>query len=158
MRISERVEGKNVCLGLEGRTTTDVLEEMVERLAQAGTLGKASPKDVLSKLLERERHGSTGFGGGVALPHVKIEGFPTTTIAVGRSEGGIDFAANDGEKVHTIFMILSPPSEAEAHLESLKWVVKLAQDRYYSKVLRGSKTIEQIVDLFGEYDDDDGSD
>jgi mannitol/fructose-specific phosphotransferase system IIA component (Ntr-type) len=157
MRISDRVEARNVCLGLEGRTTEDVLGEMVERLAAAGALGGATAREVLGKLLLRERQGSTGFGGGVALPHVKLEGIPATTIAIGRSEDGVDFSANDGERVHTIFLILSPPAEAEAHLDTLKWVVRLAQDRYYAKVLRGSKTVEQIVDLFAEFDDEGSS-
>jgi len=52
---------------------------------------------------------------------------------------------------------VAPPTEAETHLRSLRWVVRLAQDRYYAKVLRGSKTVEQIVDLFGEYDDEGSS-
>ena len=49
-----------------------------------------------SSLAERERLGSTGFGGGVAIPHGKIEGL-TASIACSRgSATPVDYKAIDG--------------------------------------------------------------
>ena len=109
---------------------------------------------MVKKLIEREMKGSTGFGAGVALPHVKMDDLPGTIIAIGRSDEGIDFNATDGEPVHTIFLILSPESQAEVHLQTLRWIVTLAQSRYYARLLRGSRTIEQIADLLKEFEEE----
>jgi nitrogen PTS system EIIA component len=154
MRISDLVKKENVYIDLETGSREVVLGEMVERLAKAGLLGKASTEEVVQKLLERETQGSTGFGAGVALPHVKMSDLAETVIAVGRCEDGIEFNATDGEPVHTIFLILSPESDAEMHLAALKWIVTLAQSRYYARLLRGSRTIAQIAELMREFDDE----
>ena len=154
MRISDLVKKENVFVDLEAAGREAVLREMVERLHARGVLGKASSEDVVKKLVERELKGSTGFGAGVALPHVKQNDLPGTIIAIGRSEEGIDFNATDGEPVHTIFLILSPESDAEIHLQALRWIVTLAQSRYYARLLRGSRTVPQIADLIKEFEEE----
>jgi mannitol/fructose-specific phosphotransferase system IIA component (Ntr-type) len=154
MRISDLVKQENVYVDLEAGSREVVLREMVERLEKTGALGKASTDDVVQKLIEREMQGSTGFGAGVALPHVKMNDLAETVISVGRCEDGIDFNATDGEPVHTIFLILSPESDAETHLAALKWIVTLAQSRYYARLLRGSRTVTQIAELMKEFDDE----
>jgi mannitol/fructose-specific phosphotransferase system IIA component (Ntr-type) len=155
MRISDRVKKRNIFIDLQAGGREAVLREMVGRLHENGELGSASPDDVVKRLIDRENKGSTGFGAGVALPHVKSNELPGTVIAIGRSDEGVDFNATDGEPVHTIFLILSPEDDAEVHLQSLKWIVTLAQSRYYSRLLRGSKTVEQISDLLREFEDEE---
>jgi mannitol/fructose-specific phosphotransferase system IIA component (Ntr-type) len=156
MRVSEFVNRDNIFIDLEGMGREAVLREMVGRLSQGGHLGDADPEEIVGKLVEREMQGSTGFGQGVALPHVKSESLTRTVISIGRSDEGIDFNATDGEPVHTVFLILSPEAEAETHLACLKWVVTLAQNRYYARLLRGSRTIEQISELLDEFADESG--
>ena len=45
-------------------------------------------------------------------------------------------------------------SDAEMHLAALKWIVTLAQSRYYARLLRGSRTVAQIAELMREFDDE----
>ena len=156
MRISELIKSENVFIDLEAAGREAVLTEIVGRLAANGSLGKASPDDVVKKLVEREVQGSTGIGAGVALPHVKTDIVPGTVVAVGRSEEGIDFNATDGEPVNTIFLILSKEGDAEEHLQALRWFANFARSRYHARVLRGSRTVDQITDLFQEFDDEAG--
>ena len=48
---------------------------LFQQLAQiAEKHGGIDARMVIERLQERERLGSTGFGGGVAIPHGKIEG------------------------------------------------------------------------------------
>jgi len=48
-----------------------VLEELVDGMVQSSALPAAKRGAVLKALIARELLGSTGVGGGVAIPHVK---------------------------------------------------------------------------------------
>jgi mannitol/fructose-specific phosphotransferase system IIA component (Ntr-type) len=157
MRISDLVKGANVYMDLEANGREAVLTEMIGRLHDSASLGDASPEEVVKLLVERENQGSTGIGSGVALPHIKTNLVPGTVVAVGRSDEGIDFNATDAEPVHTIFLILSREGDAEEHLAVLRWFANFARSRYHSRVLRGSRTVDQITDLFREFDDEVGN-
>ncbi len=51
-------------------------------------------------VIKREQNGSTGFGKGVAVPHVKHPAVKQMSGTIGRSAGGLDFAALDHQPVH----------------------------------------------------------
>src|SRR3546814_13605147 len=63
---------------------------------------------VSERLLERERLGSTGFGGGVAIPHAKLDDLASMCAVVVLLEEPIQFDAVDGLPVDVVFVLLSP--------------------------------------------------
>jgi PTS system nitrogen regulatory IIA component len=83
------------------------------------------PQDLLERLLAREAQQSTGIGGGLALPHAMVPGLPQTLLAVGRVEGGIDYAASDSQPSDLFFLLLSPPEVAGEHLRLLARVARI---------------------------------
>ena len=48
-----------------------VLAEIVDRIGVSKKI--KNKEEVLEKILEREKQGSTGIGNGVAIPHARIE-------------------------------------------------------------------------------------
>ncbi len=76
---------------------------------------------LLQLLLARESLGSTGIGGGIAVPHVRnpiVMHIAQPLVTLGFLEQPIDFAAVDGQPVHTLFAIVSPTIRAHLHLLS----------------------------------------
>jgi PTS system nitrogen regulatory IIA component len=72
-------------------------------------------------LVARESLGSTGLGGGIAIPHVRnpiVLHIPRPTITVCFLETAVDFGAIDGKPVHTLFALVSPTVRAHLHLLS----------------------------------------
>jgi mannitol/fructose-specific phosphotransferase system IIA component (Ntr-type) len=65
----------------------------------------------------REEVLSTGIGHGVALPHARVDGLKESLVAVGISDGGIDFDAPDDQLARVIFLILTPAKDPGAQLE-----------------------------------------
>ena len=65
---------------LPGSTRDEVLEELAFRLAQEGAVRE--PGELVARLLERERLGCTGLGGGVAIPHCKLRDLDEVVVAV----------------------------------------------------------------------------
>ncbi|HEU4969040.1 PTS sugar transporter subunit IIA [Sphingomonas sp.] len=105
-------------------------------------------KDVVDRLNERERLGTTGFGGGVAIPHGRIEGLDGIRAAFVRIEKPIDYGAIDDLPIDLAFMLLSPADAGADHLKALAQVSRRLRDRTFVANLRGAVTPDAIYALF----------
>src|ERR1700756_1469122 len=95
-------------------------------------------REVSERLAEREKLGSTGFGGGVAIPHAKIDGLKHVTGAFVRLEKPVDFTAGAELPVDLVFMLLSPVAAGAEHLKALARVSRRLRDRGFADKLRGA--------------------
>ncbi len=107
-----------------GSSGKDVLEELSNRIAVAG--GVPDARELETRLAEREALGSTGVGGGVAIPHCKLRGIDRAVLAIGIAPDGIEFRAVDGLPVKLFFLVMSPVQSPAEHLQVLaaisRWV------------------------------------
>ncbi|MCD2316852.1 PTS sugar transporter subunit IIA [Sphingomonas sp. IC-11] len=112
----------------------------------AQTLGLAGGA-VSTALAEREKLGSTGFGGGVALPHARIQGLPRIVVMIARLAQPVEFQAVDDMPVDLIVAILSPPDAGADHLKALARVSNRLRDRAFVAKLRGAGSRDAIYAL-----------
>jgi PTS system nitrogen regulatory IIA component len=117
------------------------LAQMAER-----STGLAA-KDVLERLNERERLGTTGFGGGVAIPHGRIPGLDRIRGAFVRLHKPIDYGAIDDLPVDLVFMMLSPSDAGADHLKALAQVSRRLRDRAFVAKLRGAGSPDALYAL-----------
>ena len=104
-------------------------------------------KTIVAVLNAREKLGSTGFGGGVALPHGKIEGLPAVFGYFARLTAPVDFQSVDDLPVDLVFLILSPPDAGADHLKSLASASRALRDRNTVAKLRGARSRDAIFAL-----------
>ena len=116
--------------------------------AIAGKLVDVDAKLVVERLADRERLGSTGFGGGVAIPHGKIDGLERVVGVFARLAQPIDFAAIDDMPVDLVFLLLSPPDAGVEHLKALTRVSRRLRDRGFVAKLRGAGSPDALYALF----------
>lgn len=110
------------------------------------------PELVVERLTERERLGSTGFGGGIAIPHGKIDTLDHVVGVVARLAQPVDFASIDDEPVDLVFMLLSPTDSGADHLKALAQVSRALRDRGFVAKLRGVANDDALLALFGGHD------
>lgn len=104
---------------------------------------------VVEKLTERERLGSTGFGGGVAIPHGKLEGLSHIVAVFVQLDPPVDFQAIDDLPVDLVFCLLSPPDAGAAHLKALAMVSRWLRDANFVAKLRGAGSADAVLALLG---------
>lgn len=104
-------------------------------------------KAIATPLLDREKLGSTGFGGGVAIPHAKIPGLDGVFGYFARLAAPVEFQAVDGLPVDLVFLILSPPDAGAEHLKALAGVSRALRDRNTVAKLRGARSRDAIFAL-----------
>lgn len=105
-------------------------------------------RQVVECLNERERLGTTGFGGGVAIPHGRIDGLPGIRAAFVRLQKPIDYGAIDDLPVDLVFMLLSPADAGAEHLKALAQVSRRLRDRAFVAKLRGASSPDALYALF----------
>jgi PTS system nitrogen regulatory IIA component len=118
----------------------------------AGELTGIDPRLIVSRLTERERLGSTGFGGGIAIPHGKIDGINHVVGAFARLATPIDFQAIDDMPVDLVFLLLSPPDAGVEHLKALSRVSRRLRESTFVAKLRGAGSRDALYALFVEAD------
>jgi mannitol/fructose-specific phosphotransferase system IIA component (Ntr-type) len=92
------------------RGRDDAIRVLVGSLVEAGVVPEAEESSIHQALLQREEQASTGIGRGIAVPHTQHTAARRLVATIGYSRRGIDFRSCDGEPVHLIFLLLSPPS------------------------------------------------
>lgn len=152
MKLKDFIVSDAIIAELQGADRNAVLRELVNSLATAGALSADAVEEVVAALIKREQTGSTGFGKGVAVPHVKHPKITKMVGAIGRSAAGIDFAALDQQPVYTVFLLLSPDNQPQQHLQAMNIVFSNLQKDMFRRFIRQSTTRQAIVELLDEAD------
>lgn len=109
---------------------------------QLGQLAAAAygvdAKAAAEALTEREKLGSTGFGGGVAIPHARIAGIDAIHGVVATLAKPIDVGAVDDLPVDLVVALFSPSDAGADHLKALARVSRALRDGQFVAKLRGA--------------------
>ena len=91
---------------------------------------------IVAELMKREQLGSTGMGGGVAIPHARYIGLKSRFGLVARLKPAVDFDAIDGMPVDLVFVLLVPSVAEGDHLNMLAAVSRRMRSREVTQKLR----------------------
>ncbi len=152
MKLKDFIVADAIVAEVSATDRDGALRELVTSLSSAGALPPDAVDDVVAALIKREQNGSTGFGKGVAVPHVKDETVTRMVGTIGRSPGGVDFAALDHQPVYSVFLLLSPDNQPQQHLQAMNVIFSNLQKDMFRRFLRQSTTREGIVELLDEAD------
>ena len=134
--------------GIDADLTAANKKALFQQLgAAASRTTGISARAIVSALTEREKLGSTGFGGGVAIPHGKIEGLERVLGYFARLTSPIEFNSVDNLPVDLVFLILSPPDSGADHLKALASVSRTLRDRDVVAKLRGARSRDALFAL-----------
>jgi len=132
--------------------------QLVSQLAQmAGARLSVDPALIADSIGERERLGSTGFGGGVAIPHGKLAGLDRVYALAVRLSTPIDYKAIDGGKVDLVFLLLSPPDTGAEHLKALAAISRLVRHAATVEKLRGARSRDALAAVLIGVDERDAA-
>jgi mannitol/fructose-specific phosphotransferase system IIA component (Ntr-type) len=144
MKMQEIVEQRAIIPALRSSERNDVIAELIDALVAAGAAPQESRDELFDAIIQRETRGSTGFGKGVAVPHVKHPAVTKMTAAIGISSGGVDFNALDKQPVYTVFLLLSPAGKPEEHLQAMEVIFKNLSMENFRRFLRQAETVEEV--------------
>jgi PTS system nitrogen regulatory IIA component len=141
MNIKDFLSPANCVTGVQASGKPQLLNDLSARAAAALNL---DAKVIASEIVKRESLGSTGIGGGVAIPHAKIPGLKSSFGILMRVDKPIDFDAIDGEPVDLIFLLLQPEGVDSAQINSLATVARVLRDPQAIRDLRSAANSQKM--------------
>ena len=129
---------KDSVMTLVGKTKLEVMDQLISRAADLTKLSR----DVIFRLAwKREQMMTTGVGGMLALPHIRVNDILHPYVIVGVCENPItDYQGLDDQPVRVIVFTIAPDENQEAYLQLRSGI---------SRRLRNPKLIEQIIGTVG---------
>lgn len=124
---------------------TDKRSVLREMAAQAAHRASVSEREVLESLSQREKLGTTGLGGGIALPHARIKGLEAPVACFAKLEHPVPFDAPDLAPVDLVFLFLAPEEPPSDLLRSLAQISALMRRPHVVERLRDAQDSETIV-------------
>ena len=116
--LADALKNGGIVYGMKGNDKPTVLRNVVDAMPLSNAVDRGLLYEVL---LARENLGSTGFGEGVAIPHVRnpiVLHVDEPIITLCFLAAPIDFGAIDGLPVDTLFTMVSPTVRMHLHLLS----------------------------------------
>jgi mannitol/fructose-specific phosphotransferase system IIA component (Ntr-type) len=141
-----------------GITKEHSIRQLILTLADHGKLPAAAVEEVIAKVLQRERLGTTAMGKGMAFPHARTTAVDRSTGVIGVSTSGVEFDALDGLPTRLVLLVLSPVESRIRHFRILGRLAKLLGDRTIQYTLQIPRTPEQLIAFLGLSSACDGAD
>jgi len=120
---------------------------LAELASRAATILKLDERRLFDRLLERERLGSTGIGGGIAIPHGRLSTLDKPRGLFARLVHPVDFDSIDERPVDIVFLLVAPEGAGADHLKALARVSRLLRDRSLVEKLRATESADALYAL-----------
>ena len=151
MKILDVLQKEAILDDLKAQNKKGILEELVAPLAQS--TGK-DHRDLVGVLMDRERLGSTGIGGGIGIPHGKIKDLESLVLGFGLSRKGVDFEAIDSKPTHIFFLLITPENSTGLHLKLLARISRILKNDQFKERLQNAADREEIFEIIKEEDEE----
>jgi len=142
--LSDLVPPEGVAEGLAVVSKKALFQQLGQLAAAAYGVDAKAAADALA---DREKLGSTGFGGGVAIPHARIPGIDAIRGVVATLAKPIDVGAVDELPVDLVVALFSPPDAGADHLKALARVSRALRDAQFVAKLRGAGSTDAMYVL-----------
>lgn len=148
MKINELLDKSGIELNVAVGSKEEAIDKLIGLLDTEGCLSdKAAFKE---GILKRESHSSTGIGGGIAIPHAKVDAVKKAGLAAMTVPAGVDYQAMDKKPSDLFFMIAAPASGSDIHLQALQRLAVILMDPSFKQNLMNAKTKDEFLDLIAK--------
>jgi PTS system nitrogen regulatory IIA component len=135
MDLSDLIKPEAVIGSLKANSKKQAIQAIAEKAAELTGLPE---REIFDTLLQREKLGSTGVGGGIAIPHGKLASLDRIFGLFARLPKPIDFEALDDQPVDLVFLLLAPEGAGADHLKALARIARHLREPGVAGKLRAS--------------------
>lgn len=148
MKIIELLNKNSIKLGESPANKNDLISKLVDLMDNSGNL---IDKELYKKdVLLREKSGTTGIGGGVAIPHAKSKAVKFPQLAAMTVPKGSDFDSLDGEDTKLFFLIAVPEKSNDEHIILLQRLSTMLMDESFINDLLNSQNEDEFLKIIEE--------
>lgn len=151
MKIIDVLNKDAILVDMQASDKKGVLEELVSAVAPIAGI---EPDELVRVLMDRERLGSTGIGGGIGIPHGKLKKLDHLILGFGLSRKGADFESMDNRPTHIFFVLITPENSTGMHLKLLAGISRILKNDILKERLMAARDREEVLNIIREDDEE----
>jgi len=151
MKILDVLQKEAILDDLKSKDKKGVLDELVAPVAR---IAEVNHENLLRVLMDRERLGSTGIGGGIGIPHGKLKDLDSLVLGFGLSRKGVDFESMDGRPTYIFFLLVTPENSTGLHLKLLARISRILKNEPFRERLLNAADRDEILSIIQEEDEE----
>ena len=124
MYLSDLLDAKSIVHENRVLTQEQIYTTLVERICKHNRLPVCGSA-LVDLIMERDRESSTAYPTGIAIPHIRMDNFEDTLVAMAFLQNPIDY---EGTKVHWICLIITDKSSSNLYLNLVASLLKISKD------------------------------
>ena len=148
MRLFEILDKECCSISLTARHKDEVLRELAGLAMRNASLSPFGADAIAAAFSSREQEGTTGFGEGVALPHIRLKGLDRFIVFIAVSKHGVDFDALDKKRVKLFFAIIAPEEKVNEHVQILASISRAVGATNLKQELLNAGTVGVLYETF----------
>ena len=142
--LADAMSAGRIVLGVAAADITDAVPQILSRIDPAEL--PAAREKIARAVLEREAVISTYLGQGLAVPHARLDGIDRPVVIFAQSKEGIPVKGTS-ERIHIIFMLLTPLSAPQFQVRLLARISGLMQSEYVVECLRENQNPQALLEI-----------
>ena len=150
MKILDVLHPEAILTDLRSTDKIGVIRELATPLAATTGIDREA---LVRVLMDRERLGSTGIGGGIGIPHGKLKRVDNLIIGFGLSRKGLDFESMDAKPTHIFFVLITPENSTGLHLKALARISRILKNDMFKQKLINCTTPDDVIRVISEEDE-----
>jgi mannitol/fructose-specific phosphotransferase system IIA component (Ntr-type)/CBS domain-containing protein len=148
MQLISLLDAKLIYFEENKQTKDEILTSMVGKICSFYKLPSCDDR-LLEKVLAREKESSTVYPTGLAIPHIRMEGFNDTVICMCVPRHPIRYEDID---IRLFMLIITDKSSAKLYLNLVAAVMKLSKDKEFMEKIYQEKDGNGIYNLLKNTD------
>lgn len=143
VKLAGLISEDNIRTHMTSSSYRAALMELVGTFAE--DMGTMSPEAICERLLQIEEGMATKLDHGVRIPHARLSGIHNVYLAIGTSRDGIPDDNQDEEKVHLIFILITPKTQSTLMLQTMASIARLIQNEGNRRALLATRSAQRVV-------------
>lgn len=152
MRITDLLDVRSISLDAAPKSKKEALDAAIALMLKSGKI--KDEEAYRRQVYAREEEGTTGIGGGLAIPHGKCDAVERPGLAAMVIRGGVEFDSLDGAPVDLLFLIAAPDTKDNIHLDVLSKLSMMLMDEQFTKALHQAQTPEEFLAVIDRADEE----
>lgn len=139
------IEPRHIAIIPPGTSKLDALNILIDIMADGDAV--QDTEAFRRAVHEREAVMSTGIGGGVAIPHVRIPQVRYASMGIAIAPEGIDYGTLDNKPVHIMILFATPEGADKEYLRLLAQVMATLKNRPFYEALVACRSNEEVYQI-----------
>ncbi|VDG20259.1 PTS sugar transporter subunit IIA [Lactiplantibacillus mudanjiangensis] len=146
MTVAAIVQPNLVKFNVVGQDRQAIIKQLATLYLQEGVIGDVD--EYIAAVNEREQEGTTGVGGGIAIPHGKADTVTRSAVAIAKLAQPVEWQALDDQPVEYVFLLAIPNDGDNEHLKLLSELAGTLMDDDVRAKLQAATSSQDLEQIF----------